>query len=280
MQILTKTNDISNLCDQWKAQNLKIALVPTMGFHHEGHAALMRHARTIADKVVVSLFVNPTQFAPGEDFESYPRNLENDARIAQESGVDVLFAPTVQSMYSQEHSTTISLPKLSTVLCGMARPTHFQGVCTVVLKLFMITRANISVFGQKDWQQLTIIRQMVEDLNIPISIIGHPIVRESDGLALSSRNVYLNQEERVQAPEIYKGLSFAKEMVAQGETSAALLTQMLLSRWAHKLTLGRLDYLTIVHAANLCPVEVVGENTLMACAVRMGKARLLDNILL
>ncbi len=244
----------------------------------------MRHARQKADacggKVVVSLFVNPTQFAPGEDLASYPRDLERDAALASAAGVDVLFTPEAQDMYPAGSATRVTVPELSTGLCGITRPTHFHGVCLVVMKLFMLTQADVAIFGQKDWQQLAIIRRMVCDLNVPIEILGHEIVREADGLAMSSRNVYLSPEERAEAPQIQQGLRFVKEMVAQGEKNTAILQQMLLARWAEKLTLGRLDYVSVVDAATLEPQETVGEASLLACAVRMGKARLIDNILL
>ncbi len=280
MQILKETQSIIECCSQWRAEGQRIALVPTMGYYHDGHEALMRHARTLGQKLVVTLFVNPTQFAPGEDLAAYPRDFERDAAIAKSLGVDALFVPEVADMYPPESATIISVPELSRGLCGITRPTHFQGVCTVVMKLFMLTQAHVAVFGQKDWQQLAIIRRMVQDLNVPIEIVGHDIVREADGLAMSSRNVYLTPEERAQAPEIRKALLFAKEMVAQGEKNVALLQQMVLSRWAENLPLGRLDYLSVVDAASLTPQEIVGEASLMACAVRMGKARLIDNILL
>ncbi len=280
MQILKETQDIITCCKTWKAEGQRIALVPTMGYYHAGHEALMRHARTIADKVVVSLFVNPTQFAPGEDLAAYPRDFERDSAIVQALGVDALFAPEASAMYAEDAATLVSVPSLSRGLCGISRPTHFQGVCTVVMKLFMLTQADTAVFGQKDWQQLAVIRRMVRDLNVPIDIIGHAIVREADGLALSSRNVYMTEAERAEAPEIQKGLQFAKEMVAKGEKSVPLLQQMVLARWAEKLPLGRLDYLSVIDAHSLTPLETVGKDSLMACAVRMGKARLLDNILL
>ncbi len=280
MQILKRTQDIAMLCNEWKAEGQRIALVPTMGFYHAGHEALMRHARALGHKVVVSLFVNPTQFAPGEDLAAYPRDFARDCATAQALDVDALFAPEVSAMYAEDAATLVSVPALSRTLCGISRPTHFQGVCTVVMKLLMITQAHVAIFGQKDWQQLAIIRRMVRDLNMPIDIIGHHIVREDDGLALSSRNVYMTPEERAQAPEIQKGLQFAKSMVAKGETSVALLQQMVLARWAEKLPLGRLDYLSIIDANSLAPLETVGKDALMACAVRMGKARLIDNILL
>ncbi len=280
MQILKETHSIQECCAKWRTEGHRIVLVPTMGYYHAGHEALMRHARGLGDKVVVSLFVNPTQFAPGEDLAAYPRDFERDASIAKSLGVDALFAPEVEAMYPEGANTLVAVPELSRDLCGITRPTHFQGVCTVVAKLFLLTQAHVAVFGQKDWQQLAVIRRMVQDLFMPVEVIGHEIVREADGLAMSSRNVYLSPEERAQAPEIRKALLFAKEMVAKGEKNVSLLQQMVLARWADSLTLGRLDYLSVVDASSLKPQETVGEASLMACAVRVGKARLIDNILL
>ena len=280
MQIINTLQEISDACARWRAEGQRVALVPTMGYYHAGHEDLMRHARAHADKVVVSLFVNPTQFAPGEDLAAYPRDLARDAAIAENAGVDVIFAPEAGAMYAEDHATWVEVPALSRGLCGVTRPTHFRGVCTVVLKLFLLLAPHMAVFGEKDWQQLAVIRRMVRDLHVPVEVVGRPIVREEDGLALSSRNVYLSPEERAQAPQIRKALVRAQEMVRQGETNPALVQQMVLRRWAEKLPLGRLDYLSIVDATSLEPQEVIGDNALMACAVRMGKARLIDNILL
>ncbi len=263
-----------------RAQGERIGLVPTMGYYHAGHEALMQCAKENASKVVVSLFVNPTQFAPGEDLAAYPRNLERDAEICKRHNVDALFAPSVEEMYSNEHGTVVSVPELSRPMCGITRPTHFQGVCTVVLKLFMLSVAHLAVFGQKDWQQLAIIRRMVHDLHIPIEILGHSIVREHDGLALSSRNVYMTEQERSCAPEIYKGLCYAKQLVSQGEKDAAAIMQAVHLHFSEKLPMGQVDYLTIVDSVSLKPLEEIDQSALMACAVRMGKARLIDNILL
>ncbi len=283
MQIIETTQKISEYCDACRAQGQRIVLVPTMGYFHAGHISLMHKARELAGengKVVVSLFVNPTQFGANEDLSNYPQDRQRDATLAKEAGVDVLFIPEAADMYAKDDATFVTVPALATHLCAVTRPTHFQGVCTVVLKLFMITRANMAVFGEKDWQQLAIIRRMVADLRVPIAIHGCPIMREEDGLALSSRNVYLSEEERAQVPEIFMALTMAKEMVAQGETKARQVMQMVLRRWAIRLPLGRLDYLSIVDADTLEPCDVIGTRTLMACAIHMGKARLIDNILL
>ncbi len=280
MKILTKKQEIIEHCTRLKAEGERIALVPTMGFYHAGHEALMQYATKIASKVVVSLFVNPTQFAPDEDLAAYPRDFERDAGICKSHGVDILFAPSVEEMYAEDHASMVSVPEFSRQMCGITRPTHFQGVCTIVLKLFLLCSANAAIFGQKDWQQLAIIRKMVQDLNVPIEILGHAIVRENDGLAMSSRNVYMTQEERQSAPQIYQGLCYAKQLVQQGETNVARLIQAVLLRWSEKMPLGRLDYLTIVNSNTLKTQEIIDKSSLMACAVRMGKARLIDNILL
>ncbi len=278
MEIVTSLSQAFSLCDAWRKNGERVVLVPTMGYFHEGHASLMRHARSVGDKIVVSLFVNPTQFAPNEDLESYPRDQEKDAALARSLGVDMLFAPQPEEMYTPEHATVVMLPHLSKGLCGTSRPTHFQGVALVCLKLFLLTQADAALFGQKDWQQTAIIRRMVSDLNVPITIHVCPTVRESDGLALSSRNVYLSAEERMQAPEIYKCLCHAKELVDAGESNVHILRGAVLHQMAERLPLGRLDYLSVVDAVTLEALDTVSDTAVMACAVRMGKARLIDNI--
>ena len=245
MQIFTNPQDLAAQCRSWHAAGEDIALVPTMGYYHAGHEALMDQSRGLAKRLVVSLFVNPTQF-----------------------------------MYAEDHATWVEVPDLSRIMCGLSRPTHFRGVCTVVLKLFMITQADVAVFGQKDWQQQAILRRMVRDLNVPVRIETCPIVREEDGLALSSRNVYLTEEERRQAPWIHRGLQLARDMAQKGQTHAKILREAALCTWADHLTLGRLDYLSVVDPVSMEPLDTVDGPALMACAIRMGKARLIDNILL
>ncbi len=279
MRILTKKSEISALCQEWKSQNLQVALVPTMGYYHAGHESLMRFARSRADKVVVSLFVNPTQFGPNEDLSSYPRNLAGDAAIAKNNGVDVIFAPEADEMYPNGNGTIISVPTLSNKLCGISRPTHFNGVCTIVLKLFSIIKPNLAIFGQKDWQQLAIIRQMVRDLDLDVDIIGQEIVRDHDGLALSSRNTYLTEAERAMAPYIYKGLCQAKKEATLGANVGQAL-EKLNKYWEEHLPLGKVDYANIVDASTLEPHETLNTKSLLVCAVHLGKARLIDNILL
>lgn len=280
MQILTTPQDLAAQCRLWHAQGEDVALVPTMGYYHAGHEDLMTHARGLAKRLVVSLFVNPAQFGPGEDLEAYPRDAERDAAIAASHGADVLFMPEPGSMYAPDHATWVEVPELAKGLCGQSRPIHFRGVCTVVLKLFLLTQADVAVFGQKDWQQQAIIRRMARDLNVGTRIETRPTTREADGLALSSRNVYMTAEERAQAPEIRAALLYAQKLTQEGEKSAALLREAVLRRWAERLPLGRLDYLSIVHPESMAPLGTVDGPALMACAVRMGKARLIDNILL
>lgn len=278
MQILSSAQALADCCRSWHKEGKTIALVPTMGYYHEGHMSLMDKARTLADKVVVSLFVNPTQFGPNEDYASYPRDMERDAAIAREHGADLLFTPTPDELYAPDAGTWVEVPEMGQLLCGISRPIHFRGVCTVCTKLFLLSQADYAVFGNKDWQQQAIIRRMVRDLFIPITIVGVPIARAEDGLALSSRNVYLTEEERAQAPEIHKGLVYAKTMVELGETRANVLKEAVLRRWASTLPLGRLDYLQVIDSASLSLVEEITGPATMACAIKMGKARLIDNI--
>ena len=229
---------------------------------------------------MLSLFVNPTQFGPNEDLAAYPRDHERDAAIARKQGADVLFIPEEGSMYAPDHATWVEVPDMARGLCGASRPIHFRGVCTVVMKLFWLVQPDVAVFGQKDWQQQAIIRRMVRDMNVPVRIETQPTMREADGLAMSSRNVYMTEAERAQAPQLRQGLELARRLAAQGETSAALLRDAVLRYWAEHLPLGRLDYLSVVDADSLEPLDTLNGRGLMACAVHMGKARLIDNILL
>ena len=278
MQILTTLPSLTAQAEQWRTEGQRIALVPTMGYFHEGHLSLMRRARSLADRVVVSRFVNPTQFGPTEDLDSYPRDAERDIALAGAEGVDALFQPAPESMYAPDHPTWVEVPALSSVLCGASRPIHFRGVCTVVLKLFHLARPHVAVFGEKDWQQLTVIRRMVRDLNVGVDIVGHPIVREADGLALSSRNAYLTAEERAQAPNIYKGLLAVAESVRQGERDATTLLDDFKERLKREVPLGEPDYLSIVHPDTLQNLTKLTDAALIAVAVRLGRARLIVNL--
>lgn len=280
MQIFTDPQALAAQCHAWHAAGEDIALVPTMGYYHAGHEDLMRHARGLAKRLVVSLFVNPAQFGPNEDLAAYPRDPERDSAIAEAHGADALFMPTPETMYAPDHATWVEVPALAAGLCGKSRPIHFRGVCTVVLKLFLLTGADVAVFGQKDWQQQAIIRRMVRDLNVPVRIEARPTTREADGLAMSSRNVYLTADERRQAPQIRAALLAAQAQARAGETDAQKLRDGVLAHWRERLPLGEPDYLEIVHPESLAPLAAVDGPALMACAVRLGKARLIDNILL
>ncbi len=279
MQILTKIEDIRQELLVIRTNAKKIALVPTMGYLHEGHLSLVDVAKVNADVVVMSIFVNPTQFAPNEDLMRYPRDIERDERLARERGVDYIFHPEVAEMYPDPYFTYVVTEQLAKVLCGISRPTHFRGVTTVVAKLFNIIQPDVAVFGQKDAQQAVIIRQMVRDLNFPTQIIVAPIVREPDGLAMSSRNVYLTPEERQQAPIIFKALQAARENVKNGLTDANQVRDQI-TKMIQTSPLARIDYVEIIDDQTLTPVETVKPGTFAAVAVYYGKTRLIDNIYL
>ncbi|WP_428569791.1 MAG: pantoate--beta-alanine ligase [Solidesulfovibrio sp. DCME] len=277
MDIISDPGELRKRCREWLCCGVVTGLVPTMGYLHAGHGSLLRLARERADRVVASVFVNPTQFGPGEDLDAYPRDLERDAALAATAGVDVLFAPTPQSMYAPEAATWVEVPALAEYLCGASRPTHFRGVCTVVTKLFLLVQPAVAVFGEKDWQQLAILRRMTADLGFPVEIVGGPIVREADGLALSSRNVYLTPEERGQAAHINKGLELAEAMVAAGERDPAVVLARVRGYFASYIPAGIVDYLACVHPARLYSLERIEGPALFAAAVKFSRARLIDN---
>lgn len=257
----------------------RIGLVPTMGFLHEGHASLIRIARARADIVIVTLFVNPTQFGPAEDLGAYPRDFDRDRAVCEAEGTDLLFAPETPAMYAADHSVWIDETRLSRGLCGAARPGHFRGVCTVVAKLFNLTQPHLAVFGEKDAQQLRVIRRMVRDLDIPVEIVAGPTVREPDGLAMSSRNSYLSTDERRQATCLARALAEAKRLAAGGERSAAAVRAAMESVIARESS-ARIDYIDIVDDATLEPVKTIDRPALAALAVFIGKTRLIDNAVL
>lgn len=255
-------------------------LVPTMGALHRGHLELIRVAREAAGptgEVAVSIFVNPLQFEAGSDFERYPRSESNDEERCRKAGVDLLYRPTQSEMYALDRSVFVEETSLANTLCGKSRPGHFRGVCTVVAKLFNVIAPNAAVFGEKDFQQLAIIRRMVRDLNFPIEIIGAPIVREPDGLACSSRNQYLNAEERAQATVLRKALLAAADLVAKNKPTASEITEAAQSAIG-KAPLARIDYVELVDVETLQPVDSLGKKSLLALAVFFGKTRLIDNI--
>lgn len=257
-----------------------VGLVPTMGYFHEGHLSLMRRAGTLCDQVVVSLFVNPTQFGPNEDLDRYPRDFERDMDMVRQEKVAAVFAPTPQLMYPQGFQTEIRVKELATYLCGKSRPVHFAGVATVVTKLLNIVQPEVAVFGEKDFQQLAIIRRLVADLNIPVRIVGHPIVREADGLAMSSRNANLDPANRAAALSLSTALELARAQAARGMRSVAELAP-LLERHIHSFAGNVIDYVSFVDCDTLEPMSEINERTVLALAVHVagktGQVRLIDN---
>jgi len=278
MRTISDPGELQRRCLAWKGRGARLGLVPTMGAFHQGHLALMDRARGLCDKLVVSLFVNPAQFGENEDLAAYPRDFEADRARAESVGADLLFAPEPAAMYPPDHATWIDVPDLGRRLCGASRPGHFRGVCTVVAKLFMLIQPEAAVFGQKDWQQLAIIRRMVRDLNIPVRVVGHETVRDPDGLALSSRNAYLTATERAAA--IRQGLLRLARAAEAGQRDAAELTRQLVQDLARDLPAARLDYAEIVDPEDLTPLTRLEGMGLAAVALFLGRARLIDNILL
>ncbi len=277
MDILNSPDEMTQWSRRQALSGKSISFVPTMGFFHEGHLRLMRKAKESADLVVVSLFVNPTQFGPNEDLDSYPRNFERDQRLAEAEGVAVLFAPTPDLIYPQGFQTEVVVKELPFHLCGKNRPGHFNGVTTVVTKLFNMVLPQNAVFGEKDFQQLAVIRRMVQDLNIPVEIIGHPIVRESDGLAMSSRNKYLTASNRSSALSLSQSLQLARDSFQQGVSSTAELTEII-SAHIGSFVGTEIDYVSFVDCDNLQSVDQVDRRTLLALAVRIDSTvRLIDN---
>lgn len=276
MKVTRTVGETRDIIRNWKRADLTIGFVPTMGFLHEGHASLIKKCREENDKVVVSVFVNPTQFGENEDLEAYPRDFERDAALCEKMGADLIFHPEPEEMY-QETCTVVSLTTLPDYLCGKTRPTHFKGVCTVVAKLFNIITPDNAYFGQKDAQQLAIIKKMVADLNFDIKIVGCPIIREEDGLAKSSRNTYLNVEERRAALCLSKAVNKGQEVIFSGCDSKMVIEQM--CEIIQKEPLAKIDYVSIVDALTMQPVEQVERPVLVAMAVYIGKTRLLDNFI-
>ena len=280
MDIIQRPEEMREWTKTRSRSGKSIALVPTMGFFHEGHLNLMRRAGELCDQVVVSLFVNPTQFGPNEDLDRYPRDFERDMALVRQEPVDAVFAPTPELMYPHGFQTEIRVPDLAAHLCGRSRPIHFTGVATVVTKLFNIVQPEVAVFGEKDYQQLAIIRRLVRDLNIPVRIVGHPIVREADGLAMSSRNANLDPNNRAAALSLSTALGLARDQVRQGVTDTAVLIATLTEHiHGHKGT--AVDYVSFVDGDSLEPAATVTTNTVLALAVRIdGKVRLIDNALI
>ncbi|WIF94141.1 pantoate--beta-alanine ligase [Caminicella sporogenes] len=278
MKIIHTIKEIREEVKAARRSGKSIGFVPTMGFLHEGHLSLIKKAREENDFVVVSIFVNPTQFGPEEDLESYPRDLERDSRLSEEAGADVIFNPTAEEMYPEGYSTYVEIEgKLTKKLCGISRPGHFKGVTTVVSKLFNIVTPDRAYFGQKDAQQVAVIEQMVRDLNFDVKIVPCPIVREKDGLAMSSRNTYLSKEERKAALILSKTLFKAEEMIKNGERNSTKIRDFIINNIKSE-PLANIDYVEIVDAKSLKYLNEIKGDVLIALAVKFGRARLLDNI--
>lgn len=281
MNVVCDPAQLQRQCLAARREGRSIALVPTMGYLHAGHAALLDDARHRAEVLVASVFVNPVQFGPAEDLATYPRSFEADAALARDHGVDLLFAPDPEVMYAPDHDTWVEVPGLARGLCGASRPGHFRGVCTVVSKLLLLAQPDVAVFGQKDYQQLAVLRRMVRDLNFPVQVQGHPIIREPDGLALSSRNVYLSADERAQAPAIYAGLRLCQRLVREGQGSVGQVLAAFQEHLAVHAPLTQVEYDVIAHPESL---EPLGDSARLAgamhmlVAVRLGRTRLIDNL--
>ena len=274
MEIITTIENIRSIVNHWKDKGYSIGFVPTIGYLHDGHAALIDQARKDNDKVIVSIFVNPTQFGENEDLNSYPRDINRDKSLCEAHKADIIFSPTSDEMY-HDRKAFVNIVELSDTLCGISRPIHFKGVCTVVTKLFNIIQPTNAYFGEKDAQQLAIIRKMVYDLNFPVNIIGVPIVRESDGLAKSSRNTYLSKEERKAATILYKAIQMGKQTIKHGASADSIINTM--TEIINTEPLAKIDYVSVVDANTMQPVHEITSPVLVAMAVYIGSTRLIDN---
>ncbi|MGL4878666.1 pantoate--beta-alanine ligase [Paraclostridium dentum] len=278
MKIINNIKEIRKQVKDWKNDGLSIALVPTMGYLHEGHESLIKKASEDNDKVIVSIFVNPMQFGINEDLSTYPRNIDRDSDICEKNGASLIFNPSVEEMYTDGFSTFVDLNNLTSGLCGKSRPTHFRGVCTVVSKLFNIVNPDKAYFGQKDAQHLSIIKQMVTDLNFDIEIVSCPIVREADGLAKSSRNTYLSKEERQASTIINKSLKKAKTLIKSGERDSKNVIDFIKNE-INKEPLAKIDYVSIVDNNTIKNIKTIEDGSLIAVAVFIGNTRLIDNFI-
>jgi len=279
MKIIKTVAEIKAALQSHRNEGQTIGLVPTMGYLHQGHLSLIRRAREACDIVVASIFVNPAQFGPQEDFQRYPKDLEKDAKLSEKEGVDYIFYPEASEIYPQEYTTYVEVIELSSKMCGRSRPGHFRGVTTVVLKLFNIIQPDIAFFGQKDAQQVIIISRMIKDLNLDVEIETLPIIREKDGLAMSSRNSYLNPQERKAAVVLYRSLKLAEKLIKGGERKASNLLHQI-EQSITKEPLAKIDYISITDSKSLQELEFINNEVLIALAVFLGKTRLIDNILL
>lgn len=279
MKIVGTVEEVREIVKAWRKEGLTVGLVPTMGYLHEGHASLIERASKENDRVVVSDFVNPIQFGPKEDLASYPRDIERDAKVCENAGADLIFHPTPADMYAPDFSTFVDITGPSDELCGKSRPIHFRGVCTVVSKLFLITAPDRAYFGQKDAQQLAVIKRMVRDLNFDIEVVGCPIIREFDGLAKSSRNTYLNEEERKAAVILHKGLEEGKKLVLNGETNVKTVVDKITEVISSE-PLAKIEYVEVVSFPDVQLIDIIDGDILTAVAVYIGKTRLIDNFII
>jgi pantoate--beta-alanine ligase len=278
LKIITQLIDMQKQTWQWRLENKRIGLVPTMGYLHEGHLSLVRRARLNTDVVILSVFVNPIQFNSEEEFNEHPRDLKRDEELANSAGVDVLFVPTPEDMYPEGFASYVKVEKLTEGLCGKTRPGHFQGVTTVITKLFNIIQPDVALFGAKHYQQATVIKRMVEDLNFPVAIDVAPIIREANGLALSSRNQFLSPEEHAEALILYQSLRLAEYMIHNGERRSAEIVQAM-EKMIDAVEHSRVEYIEMVHPETLDAVSDISEDVLVVLAVYIGKTRLTDNLL-
>ncbi|MGB9812020.1 MAG: pantoate--beta-alanine ligase [Thermovenabulum sp.] len=278
MVVVEKISEMKEIVNNLKKEGKTIGFVPTMGYLHEGHLSLVRKAKSENDITVMSIFVNPIQFGPNEDFDRYPRDFERDKNLAQKEGVDYIFYPSVKEMYPDDFNTVVSVKKITEIMCGKSRPGHFDGVATVVLKFFNIVKPDRAYFGQKDAQQLAVIKQMVKDLNLDIEIVPCEIVREKDGLAMSSRNTYLSLEERKSATVLYKSLLLAKELIEKGERDVAKIKKSMEELILREKS-ARIDYIEFVNSDSFERIEKIEGKVLIALAVFVGNTRLIDNVI-
>jgi pantoate--beta-alanine ligase len=278
MEVIKTINKMKEMVSRTRRVGKTIAFVPTMGYFHDGHLSLMKEGRRRGDLLIVSLFVNPTQFSPSEDFKNYPRDFERDGKMAEEVGVDILFTPDADEMYPSDYQTIVRVERVTQGLCGKSRPTHFQGVATVVLMLFEIVMPHVAIFGEKDYQQLITIQQMVRDLHLSVEVVGMPTIRESDGLAMSSRNQYLHPEERKAALALCRSLQKAKELLQKGERKADQILQEV-EAILQSEPLIRIDYVQICDAKTLQEVKQIEKDVVVALATYLGETRLIDNLI-
>ena len=276
MKVINKPEELQKIIEELKKEGKNVGFVPTMGALHLGHVSLIKKSVLQNDITVVSVYVNPIQFGPNEDYEKYPRPIEKDIKVCQDNKVDFLFLPTNETLYNKNFSTYIYNNNVSKIMCGITRPTHFQGVCTIVAKLFNIVMPQRAYFGLKDYQQYIIIKQMVEDLNFNIEIVGCPIVREESGIAMSSRNTYLSKEEKVQATGIYKSLCLAKQLFCEGKEIEDI--KQVVEENILKIPKSKIDYIEIRNSQNLQEVTDLDKNIVIAVAVKVGNVRLIDNM--